>query len=801
MAGRYTVRVSDGQGGEIELRLANDPQTGLPLFKSEVLDPIQPTVQVGEASYASFLPRESGVYSQHDLSGGMGKRIQAAASDPDANRYYYAEQLDASVAGQVQKGPAVTLLTPPANSGPLSGFFVLGGTPYLVLGRKIASWASDSLTERHDFGVGNSGTSGATFFKLGPEASIESQTTRTNNPTIDDPNEYYAQSFRIDDTGVRFLSRIDLWLQRNSTVPGNVRLRIQTDQSGRPSGETLATINVIASNVNVASGGTLTTFRLDETDLVPVAYNEPLWLVLDVVGSSTGVSIEWYDDNGTNTYPRGTSSRSTDAGTTWTDLPGDLYFELYARTPTATAFVGEPNGTNPFKTTTDGAVYTADAFRSSSLFCLAGDRLARDVRAGDGTSGVGIQLSEDGVNWGSVILLGDVSIRVTALLEMGGVLIVVKEDSIWALDLGEDEPVPEPLFRGGKVSTNGQGATVWKNVAYIPFDGRLMAVSGDFGSAGFTVHQSVGPESLPEWDSPWGAGRVQAVAGDRFHLYAAMSITSPSGGSDNIRLLKSADPLASKWHGSLVQLGEKSILTMLAIYEPGGDSSPELFCTMNDNQVGRIRLPRSANPASDTNYRYDTTAVGQLFYPRAHGNFHVHNKAWLTEAVTFRSETSGDSVRHLYDTEDGEGFRLLGGPLFQSGVLHYPEGLLSRLLARQTEITLSTNTDSPLLLASGLTYAVRSAGSSAIEGLRTFTFTVEAGPGLSAQDLGDLLGTDGEETSDALYLAAASGTRTLWNPWGRPYPRVLFTDIDDTFLRMQEDGPVSAIVVRGVQIG
>src|SRR5205814_522358 len=104
------------------------------------------------------------------------------------------------------------------------------------------------------------------------------------------------------------------------------------------------------------------------------------------------------------------------------------------------------------------------------------------------------------------------------------------------------------------------------------------------------------------WDFPHGAGRVVAVVGDRFYLYAILSAT---GGH---RLYKSSDPLKLKWHGSIATIGDGTqSITCAFVYEPGGTSSPHMFCTTTANNIADIVLSRVPNPAADANYLYDIT--------------------------------------------------------------------------------------------------------------------------------------------------------------------------------------------------
>jgi hypothetical protein len=266
-------------------------------------------------------------------------------------------------------------------------------------------------------------------------------------------------------------------------------------------------------------------------------------------------------------------------------------------------------------------------------------------------------------------------VPITNLLTLGETCIVVKEDGVFAVDITASPITVQVLYVGSRTSTNGVGATVWRGGAYIPFNGRLMAVTGDM-SSGFVVYESVGIEALREWDWPWGQGRHVACAGTRHHLYSVVTTTS------GYRLLKSADPLRKntdqtpnpEWHGSLATIGDGSqTVSMLAAYDPGGSGSPHLFCTTTSNNVARIQLPRSFNPSADPVYPYDISTTADLYFPWATGNYPVHPKAWVAESATFEQSRPSDYVDLLWDQRDGQGWHPMGR-LYDTGTLAYPKG-------------------------------------------------------------------------------------------------------------------------------
>ena len=918
MAPRFGVRLEDGNFQMVAFDLGTDDK-GLPLYTSHLLEPVHISVysQSEEARYANLLPGVGSVFAQDELSGGMGKKTQVRHEEPQFNHYYYADWFDLSVKGQGQKGPAVTTLTAPANSGPLSGSFVLGGVPYLVLGRRIASWASDALTAVHDYGAGISGGQAAVFSALAAEVATESNTTQTTTSTLTGLDDRLAQSFRMAGTGVRFLGSVALMLTRNGlAVPaapvvtnggtpgavtwtykisalsgggetavgaagstttgaatltstnyniitwpaipgasaykvyrtavgtsptstgligttllntfndtgiagdgstpnatdtsgqilGDVRLSLEADLNGRPSGQIITSASMAALQIPMAA--TVMTFRFDDDATAALPYNVPFWLVLDCPGVSVAshLTLGWARTNNSDVYARGLAMASTDRGNTWANIAtsSDFYFTVNAKAATPTAFVGTTTGGQFYKTTTNGSTFTADTYRLSGHFVVVNEFLVRSLGDGSASNDIGaIEWSTDGVNWNEdVITVGDPSVPITNLLTLGQTLIVCKEDGVFAVDLTASPISVQPLYMGARSSGNGVGACFWRDAVFIPFSARLMAIQGDVAS-GFVVYESVGIESMREWDWPWGAGRHVACVGTRHHLYSVVS--APSG----YKLFKSSDPLRKKtdggpdpeWHGSLATIGDGSqTVTALAAYDPGAAGSPQLFCTTTGNNVARVQLARTFNPAADPTYAYDVSTSADLYFSLANGSYPVHPKAWLLESQTFAQNRPGDYIDCLWDSRDGLGWRPLGR-LYDTGTLPYPRGLTSQQLARRLRLTNSSSTASPLLLAHAVAYAMRHIKGAA---MREITFTVLAEDGLSAADLGEMLGLGAQSTREFLTTAAGTGqgTRRMEDPYGRLYDKVLFLDATEVLQQAgQQTGGRTLIQVSAVGVG
>ncbi len=638
----HEIQISDGKGGYHRFKLARGQQ-GAPFFSNRTLDPLGPVFQSGEPTYASFLPRVSGVYAQPDLSRGMGVKMQTRGDEEArAKRYYYAEWLDASVPGQIQKGPKVTAIAKPTDAGPLSGSYEIAGTLYLVLGRKVVSYnpADDSLTEVKDLGAGKPGYSACTFFRLSSEAAEAASTATGAADTLDAASDRLAQQVTPDAT--RFLGSVELTLNRTGSVTGTVRLSVQPEYNGKPSGEELAVAEKPATELSTAA--TTVVFRYDSLDEYLQVQGEPYWLVLDAYGATTSAGIQW-SKGAASGYSSGVGATSPDSGATYSTLADgvDYWFKTYTKAIAATAYIGSSAGV-PLWTTTGSTSFSQDPTYEGQYVAVYEDLLVRDCRSGANGA---VALSADGVNWGEPLITGDPSVPVTNILAMPEAIIVCTENAIWAIEPPGELPASiDLLYSGGRSATNGVGACVWQGIALIPFDGRLVGITGSF-LEGFTVHKSVGPEALEEWQSPWGAGRIVALAPGRHQVYAAMSTSS------SYKLLKSSNPLEKEWHGAIADLGTPSAFTRMVVWERGGANSPLLFFPTTSDNLGKIILPRTANPAADSAYQYDTANDGSLYYPVAHGNFHVSDKAWLSESVTFHTEVAGGKVEVMYDTWDG----------------------------------------------------------------------------------------------------------------------------------------------------
>lgn len=551
-----------------------------------------------------------------------------------------------------------------------------------------------------------------------------------------------------------------------TTVVGNVELAVQAAYNGAPSGVDIAVATVPAAAVPAAEGTVV--FRFDRGGEYLQVKGEPYFIVLRAIGATPTSTIAWTrDTNGTQD-----GYTSSDSGNSWTATYRFVY-ATYVKSVTATSFVGKAAGAK-FLTTSDGATFAADPAYEGKHFVVFQDLVVRDCRE---TSAGAISWSQDGVNWSEPLVIGDPTVEITNLLTLPNCILVCKTDSVWAVDPnGDPAPLVDSIVTASPNAANGAGACVWRQTGYIPFNGGLSAISGDF-SAGFDLASDIGISSLPEWESPWGDSRIVAVAGGRHCLYAALSTADGS-----YKLFKSYEPGEHKWVGSLADLGTPTTLTRMVVFDRGGDNSPLLFLSGDSDNLTKILLPRTANPWADISYQVNTDP-SSLFYSSATGLMPANPKDWLVETATLIKEAASGSVELLYDTHDGIGWRRLKERLYQTGIMAYPPGLDSLLLDRQTLITAASATDYPVLLVSGVSYTVKPA-----IGLKEFKFTIEDEKKMSGNRIGDLLGVSHDRARELMSgLQVSRGTRTLVDPEGDEH-QVVFRTVNRTLVERAKEG-------------
>lgn len=149
-------------------------------------------------------------------------------------------------------------------------------------------------------------------------ACLTDETVGRTNPNID-----YAQSFVISATSSISLSKVSLYLKRNSN-PTGANLRIVADVSGHPGTTALATQALSYSSVNTTYGWIDVIFTAPPTLSPSTTY----WIVLDATQNNAKYWI-WCRGN-SDTYSGGSPLLKADWSTAgaWTAVSGDLTFKL-----------------------------------------------------------------------------------------------------------------------------------------------------------------------------------------------------------------------------------------------------------------------------------------------------------------------------------------------------------------------------------------------------------------------------------------------------------------------------------------
>lgn len=154
---------------------------------------------------------------------------------------------------------------------------------------------------------------------------IASSTVCASDETVGrtSPNIDYAESFVISATTSVALSKVSLYIKRNSN-PTGANIRITTDNGGKPNTTAVATQALSYSTVGTTYGWIDVIFTSPATLDPGVTY----WVVLDATQNN---SKYWtWCRSGSDTFATGTAMRKSDWSTAgaWTTITGDLTFKL-----------------------------------------------------------------------------------------------------------------------------------------------------------------------------------------------------------------------------------------------------------------------------------------------------------------------------------------------------------------------------------------------------------------------------------------------------------------------------------------
>lgn len=150
----------------------------------------------------------------------------------------------------------------------------------------------------------------------------------TDAPVGDDGGTEKAesQSFQIGATA-QTIKGIEVYLKKNTGTPGDITVRIETDNAGVPSG-TLAHAN-LAGTISSFATTTYGWVSCEFTTSASLSATTTYWLVLKTAAAANDNFYHWGLDTVSPTYSTGNRAYSTDGGGTWTAQAGsDFLFRV-----------------------------------------------------------------------------------------------------------------------------------------------------------------------------------------------------------------------------------------------------------------------------------------------------------------------------------------------------------------------------------------------------------------------------------------------------------------------------------------
>ena len=158
----------------------------------------------------------------------------------------------------------------------------------------------------------------------GGRVSIAEMEMMEATPPVDGDDKL-AQSFEV--AGSQIVKSVDLWLKKVGSPAGTLTLRIETDNSGEPSG-TLADANltttVAESSLSSSYGAIAFTF----TTSASISGSTPYWLVLSTDRSASETDyVAWGADGSAPSYADG--EMMSELSSSWSAESADAIFEVF----------------------------------------------------------------------------------------------------------------------------------------------------------------------------------------------------------------------------------------------------------------------------------------------------------------------------------------------------------------------------------------------------------------------------------------------------------------------------------------
>ena len=685
-------------------------------WRERKLDFFAPRVSQTDQTYAQFPLEDETTWAVDDLSGGFGQRV-APRGGPAG---FFHGVADTRIPRQVTLPPEV-VTTPIASSGTITDHFELGDASYVLAGSAVyRSRNGRTWTLAKAFEPGVTARSAAVF---------QGRTER--------PLAFVAVGGSAADEA--------FWTFDGTTWTPHAGERATPLAVLRTSdgGQTYVDLTAAVSDADPGTYG-----RLDSLG----AASDGAWLLVGgkapfaalairmnaaANGAAADLAAEFWDGAGWTVVNGLADGTAQDAKTLARD--GEVRFREPAGWRRATL-----NGVEAFwlRLTVGSALDSSTRInelavrevRKADAFLAIGSQLARVSRE---TGAPRLSVSTDGgtaSTWTSGAPVGDGAYAVNALLGLGGMAYLVKEDGLYALRPGaEGGATAERLWsrlvrRAGPY--NGRGGAVWRGYLWLPLpQGFYRVRAGESTPAG--------PELLRENDSPI-RGRVTACAGDAHYLYAAMR--DETGHSTLLALNQEQ----GSWH-PLAHLGRATCRRLWVSDRPG--PNPRLYVALGGS-LAAIALPRgSANPRLDPNCRYAASA--ELFLSRFDAAFAAQPKAFLALTLSGDGLTASTYVDAAYRLAEGAPFQQLGR--FAASGQRIEFGPEAAAAAIDLRLTLHSDdpTTTPVIHAVSLAYAVRA------DFKRVFEFTVRIADQATLRD-GRRDRRSGREIKQAIAAAAAT---------------------------------------------
>lgn len=142
--------------------------------------------------------------------------------------------------------------------------------------------------------------------------------------TFTDGDDKLAQSFEVE--GTQTIASVDLWLKKVGNPTGTMTLRIETDNSGDPSG-TLADANLTATLVESSLGTSYANAMFTFSTPTSISGSTTYWAVLSTDRAVSDANyVVWGADGSTPSYADG--EMKSEISSTWSAESKDAIFAV-----------------------------------------------------------------------------------------------------------------------------------------------------------------------------------------------------------------------------------------------------------------------------------------------------------------------------------------------------------------------------------------------------------------------------------------------------------------------------------------